>query len=224
MVAVLCVLPLVAAGQQSDSTSLPWTLGLTAGANIWPTSKEKLRMGISWEAARNTYLLHELAYVNAVKNFLETDERFGILEGGQLRNELRFFPATDRWSRFYYGPSLAYMFTRHRYTSVTGMECEPTGDCAYWRRNERAVAAHSATLGVVGGLLVPTGKVFHFNFHLGAGLRGTYFPTGRTEAYFGQQHSFSKSENFVLEPNLRLGVILLFALKQRNKEGGLQKN
>jgi hypothetical protein len=222
---LLLLLPLAGLAQQPDysynyhkpqTDSIPWTHGLTVGFSIWPLTKERLRMGYSWEHRHRQYWHLELAYINAVASLWDSDTRHGTLEGGQLRAEYRFYETTGRNTFFYYGPSLAYMFSRHQYKSSEGLECNEWGDCAYFREVNEPVPAHSTTASFNLGWIVQATPTFHFNFFGGLGLQHTYFPNRKTNAFFGKHQNFTDSESTILAPRIRLGVNLHFALRQRN--------
>jgi hypothetical protein len=223
---LLLLLPLSGLAQRGYSNrlqasdTLPWTHSLTAGFSVWPLTKERLRLGYSWEHRHQQYWLLELAYVNAVEAILFPDERYGTLEGGQLKAEYRFYEPSGRTAYFYYAPQLAYMYTRHAFKSNMGQECDVFGNCAYFRRIDEAVPAHTGTLAFSLGWIVPATPTFHFNFFGGFGLQATYFSDRKTDVYFGKVNHFSMidGEQFVLEPRFRLGANLHFALRRRNTQ------
>lgn len=221
---LLLLLPIAAFAQHDysyryryqPSDTIPWTHGLTAGFSIWPITKERLRLGYSWEHRHKQFWHIDLAYINAIESLWFLDDRYGVLEGAQLRAEYRFYQPTGRNTFFYFGPSLAYMYTRHQYKRVEGMECDQWGNCAFFRQMDEPVPAHTNTLALHLGWIVRATPIFHFDFFGGIGMRGTYFPDRKTDAYFGRLNVFRESEHFVMEPRIRLGVNVHFALRQRN--------
>jgi hypothetical protein len=223
---LLLLVPLSAKAQrgypyrQQASDTIPWTQSLTVGFSIWPLTKERLRLGYSWEHRHKQHWYWELAYINAIDALFFPDQRYGTLEGGQLKAEYRFYTPSGRSSYFYYAPVMAYMYTQHPYKSTVGQECDVFGNCAYFRQIDEAVPAHTGTMAISMGWIVPATPTFHFNFFGGLGLQSTYFPNRKTDAYFGKSstNGLMDSEHFIMEPRIRLGVNLHFALRRPNTQ------
>lgn len=218
---ILFVLPLALHCQTNDAVlknvenQVPWVSGISAGFSLWPSSKERLRLGYSWELQPNRHLLHELTYVSAEQSVLFPSAQYGNLEGIQLRNEVRFYRPYEKRLVLYYSLGLAYMYAKHRYSFVEGVNCNAMGECDYFQRYRYLVPTHTTTLQGNVGILLAANRWFHIDFFTGLGLRSTYFPLIRTDGYFGKYKVLASSESTVLEPHLRLGLNLLFVLQTR---------
>ena len=217
--------PLAAVCQQEDSTQssrglVPWTNGFSAGASIWPISKERLRAGFHWEARPNRHFIHELALIQAADLSMQVEdlqrEVYGDLSGWQFSNELRFYhnKRSSGPAYWYHGVSLAYMYSRHSLSK--GMECDEWGSCAYFRYYEKAVA-HTSTLSGNFGVVLSTAGFMKFNFYTGLGFRGTYFPVVRSDGYFGKSSQIIDGEQFVLQPYIKLGANAMISFGRRKE-------
>ncbi|AHM63543.1 hypothetical protein D770_26500 [Flammeovirgaceae bacterium 311] len=217
------------ADPEADAETLtPFIKSLSIGVEVWPITKERLRLGYHWEWKPNRQWMHELAYFNASSNIFNIredwwEDRVGNLQGVQLKNELRFYHRNQGPAYWYHGASFAYLYSEH--TLTKGMECEDTGwggGCAYFR-SFNPLVAHSGTIAGNFGLVLTTNGILHFNFFSSLGLRGTYFPVYKSDAYFGRGMTMASGEHYVLEPYLHLGVNLFFALQKRKEQAtGLQ--
>ncbi|EMR04589.1 hypothetical protein [Cesiribacter andamanensis] len=223
LAALLLLLPLAGRTQQATVSpeplpaAIPWTKSITAGFSIWPVAKERLRLGYSWEHMPNKHWVLEGAYVNAIERDFLFQNNSTVLEGGQLRGEHRWYDPGSRNSFFYYGAMLAYMYSQYPDRVVEGFECNEQGDCAYFKQSQVPVRHHTGNVGFTLGWVVRATPVFMFNFHGGIGLQGTRFSGQKNDDFFGRGAVFAESKQFVLEPRLRLGMNLQFALRQRNQ-------
>ncbi|WP_224997356.1 hypothetical protein [Cesiribacter sp. SM1] len=228
------LLPFAVLSQTADSVTAtegltPFTRGITFGFELWPITKERVRLGYHWEWKPNMQWNHELAYFNAAHGLFAFgqdewwEDNYGNLHGVQLKNELRIYHRRTEPAFWYHGASIAYLYSEHNL--VKGFECEDngwSGGCAYFR-NFRPLQSHTATLAGNFGLVLTTHGILHFNFFSSLGLRGTYFPLYRSEGYFGKNRVIAKSEHFALEPYLHLGVNFFFTLsKRKDPATGLQ--
>lgn len=225
LLAALFAGPFSAFAQEDLSTSEapmyqpnPWTKALTLGAAIWPTSKERIRLGYHWQPSPWREWVHEAAYIEAIRigwadNF--RDDQYGALRGAQLKNELRIYhkKQTDGPAYWYHGIGLAYMYTTHNLSK--GIDCEEDGwSCAYIRRFEDMVT-HTNTLTGSFGLMLRTNRFVNFNFYTNLGLRGSYFPKTSSEGYFGRGPLLINNDHFLLLPYVRVGASLMFILSRR---------
>lgn len=223
LIIALLAAPIGVSGQTVEPVAedtyypVPWTRAISIGATIWPTSKEKLRLGYHWQPAPNKEWVHELAFIEATRirwgESFDTD-RIGDLRGWQLKNELRFYhnKKEEGPAYWYHGLGLAYMYTSHSLTK--GMECEDWSGCAYFRRFGD-VKAHTNTLTGNFGLMLRTGGIVNFNFYSNLGLRGSYFPKASSPDYFGRGPLLINREHFLLLPYVKLGVNMTFIVSKR---------
>ena len=231
LLSLFSLLPCFAFSQAPDTARLdvglvPWTRGISAGFSIWPTSKERVRLGYHWEAKPNQQWVHELAYINALHAivlFGVDPERPGFLEGVQLRNELRFYHRRSGPSFWYHGLGLAYMYSEH--SVEKGMDCDEWGECAYFRRFDPLIA-HTNTLTFNWGLMLNTDGALNFDVFTSFGLRGTYFPQLASKHHFGRGplDLLVDREHFILHPYARLGVNLMFSISKRKETAANLQN
>ncbi len=203
---------------------VPWTKAISAGLSIWPTTKERFRLAYHWQPKQNTEWVHELAYIEAIHEIFDWNEgsntdRYGVLRGAQLKNELRFYhkKTTDGPAYWYHGLGLAYMYTTH--DLQRGMECDEWNEwngCAYFQRFDDLVA-HTGTLTGTFGVVLRAGGVVNFNFYGSLGLRGSYFPEATSMEYFGSGPLIVNSKHVLLLPHAKVAANIMFVLSKRKQ-------